>query len=517
MIKLPLVGPAYKMQSKVISSQNCINWYPQTIEYPNGSRVAALMPTPGLKKIYQGLASQVRCLHVLSNGALLAVIGSKLYHSKSNAFNLVEIGDISASGVVRVADNGRVALLVNGTYTYSFDLKTLVLTRLSGSSVPRSTHVVFLDGRFVVNKVKTGQFFWSDLYSTNINALSYATAESTPDNITAIIKFNSTELWLFGSQSVERYYGSGAANSPYARLSGGAMSFGCIAPDSIVALATGVIWLGVSEFGGSQIVMSNGGVPERISTHAIEEEIASYSKTTDAIAYAYQSEGHVFYVISFPSADITFCYDVSTGLWHQRSYRNEQGLHERHRSQHHAFFNNIHIVGDYQNGKLYQLDNNTFTDDNDLILRERTAQAVITDQKLTRFNQLQIICETAFNTTDQSGGSVDPVPIGCVGATTTILIPDFIGQYFFTLNSLALTTASAEEFKTIIDEDPELNLLFSVSTADSSLQITNISNEYQRFGISPYMPSNPSMGAPQLNPTADIDEFGQLTFCLAPV
>lgn len=404
-----------------MSCQNCINWYPQTIEYPNGSRVAALMPTPGLKKIFQGVTSAVRGLHVLSNGALLVVIGNKLYHSKANKFDLVEVGSISALGTVRFADNGRVALIVNGTYTYSLDLKKLTLTRLSGSAIPRSTHVVFLDGRFVFNKANTGQFHWSDLYSTNVNALSYATAESTPDNVTAIIEFNSTELWLFGSQSVERYYGTGSANAPFSRLSGGAMSFGCLAPDSIVSLSTGVIWLGVSEFGGSQIVMSAGGIPERISTHALEEEIASFSKTSDASAYAYQMEGHVFYVISFPSANVTFCFDVSTGLWHQRSFANAQGLHERHRSQHHAYFNNIHIVGDYRNGKLYQLDNNIFTDDGELILRERTAQAVITDQKLTRFNQLQIICETGFYGEIKKEDPKPPV-ITCDGATNTVLM-----------------------------------------------------------------------------------------------
>lgn len=420
MIKLPLVGPAYKMQSQSISSQNCINWYPQTIEYPNGSRVAALMPTPGLKKIFQGITAAARCLHVLSNGALLAVIGTKLYHSKANKFELTEVGLISALGTVRVADNGRVALLVNGTYTYSLDLKKLTLERLSGSAIPRSSHVVFMDGRFVFNKASTGQFHWSDLYSTNVNALSYATAESTPDNITAIIKANPSELWLFGPQSVERYYGTGSANAPYSRLSGGAMSFGCLAPDSIVALSTGVIWLGVSEFGGSQIVMSVGGSPERISTHALEEEIASYSKTTDAIAYAYQMEGHVFYVISFPSANVTFCYDASTGLWHQRSFANPQGLHERHRSQHHAFYNNTHIVGDYRNGKLYQLDNNIFTDDGELILRERTAQAVITDNKLIRFNQLQIICETGFDTIVKPKPDPEPPGISCDGAESSV-------------------------------------------------------------------------------------------------
>ena len=415
MIKLPLVGPAYKLNAQSMSCQNCINWYPQTIEYPNGSRVAALMPTPGLKRIFQGDSASVRCLHVLSNGALLAVIGKKLYHSKSNKFELIEVGLISALNTVQVADNGRVAIIVNGTYSYSLDLKTLALSRLSGSSIPRSTHVLFLDGRFVVNKANTGQFYWSDLYSDKFNALSYATAESSPDNITALVTFNR-ELWIFGAQTVERYYSTGSSNSPYARLSGGAMAFGCTAPDSIIALATGVIWLSLSEFGGHQIVMSSGGVPERISTHAIEEEISSFSKTGDAIAYAYQQEGHVFYVISFPSANVTFCYDVSTGLWHQRSFANAQGLHERHRSQHHAFYNNIHIVGDYSNGKLYQLDKQTFTDDGELILRERTAQAVITDGKITRFNNLEIVCETGFSISDTSSAP-QPPEISCDGAT----------------------------------------------------------------------------------------------------
>ena len=471
MIKLPLVGPAYKMQSQSISCQNCINWYPQTIEYPNGSRVAALMPTPGLKKLFTGDVAATRCLFVLSNGALLTVIGKKLYHSKANKLDLKEIGLISALGTVRIADNGQVALIVNGTYTYALDLKKLTLTRLSGSTIPRSTHVLFLDGRFVVNKANTGQFYWSDLYSTKVNALSYATAESTPDNITAIVTFNR-ELWLFGAQSVERYYGTGSSNSPFSRLSGGAMAFGCLAPDSIVSLATGVIWLGVSEFGGNQIVMSGGGIPDRISTHALEEEISSFTKTSDASAYAYQIEGHVFYVISFPSANVTYCFDVSTGLWHQRSFTNAQGLHERHRSQHHAYFNNMHIVGDYRNGKLYQLDNNTFTDDGELILRERTAQAVITDKKLTRFSKLEIVCETGFYGGVKKDDSVNP-PISCAGAITTVTLTKFSnqGKYSFYINDHLVLDLSMPFYS------PD-NKTFTQVLADLDVRLELLNSDY---------------------------------------
>lgn len=448
MIKLPLVGPAYKLNAQSMSCQNCINWYPQTIEYPNGSRVAALMPTPGLKRIFQGDSASVRCLYVLSNGALLAVIGKKLYHSKANRFDPQFVGDVSGLGTVKAADNGIVAIIVNGTYSYSLDLKTLEFKRLSGSTIPRSTHVLFLDGRFVVNKANTGQFYWSDLYSNKFDALSYATAESSPDKITALVPFNR-ELWIFGAQTVERYYSSGSQTSPYARLSGGAMAFGCTSPDSIVALATGVIWLSLSEFGGHQIVMSGGGVPERISTHAIEEEIASYIKTSDAIAYAYQQEGHVFYVISFPSASTTFCFDVSTGLWHQRSYASQQGLHERHRSQHHAFFNGIHIVGDYKNGKLYQLDKQTYTDDGDLILRERTAQTVNTDGKLNRFNNLEIVCEVGFGDRKPKPEPQPPI-ISCVGAINSVRTGEIIPE-----------DMTYEEY-IAANSDPELSRIFTL-------------------------------------------------------
>lgn len=90
-----------------------------------------------------------------------------------------------------------------------------------------------------------------------------------------------------------------------------------------------------------------------------------------------------------------------------------------------------------------------------------------------------------------------------------------VGRYHFTLNDIPLTTASAEEFRIIIEEDSELSLLFAVSVADGALQITNISSEYQRFGLLPFEPSNPSIGAPELNPSANVGEYGKLTFCLS--
>lgn len=393
MLKLPIVGAAYKFPQLTVDCQNSINWYPQAIEIPNGDRVAALMPTAGLVRMYQGDDAAVRCLKVLSNGDLLVIIAKKLYHSPANKFQLTQItGTISGTDIVSIADNGIVAMIVNGSTIQILNLSTLVLTKLTGSNIPRSSFVAFLDGRFVLNKVKTGRFVWTDLYSTNIDPLSYATAEASPDPMVALIEFQR-ELWMFGKQTVERYYSNNDLNAPYVRLPGGVIQIGCDAPFSVCKFATGVIWLAVSEFGGNQIVMSAGGAPTRISNHAIEAEISSYSTTTDAIAYAYQNNGHAFYVISFPSGNTTFVFDGTTQLWHQRSWTNSFGQHERHRGQVHAYFNGVHLLGDHQNGRIYDLNVNAADDDGDIVTRERTCSATLTDGVLTRFNRFELVSE----------------------------------------------------------------------------------------------------------------------------
>ncbi|MFE1676613.1 hypothetical protein ACFMJE_18460, partial [Acinetobacter baumannii] len=71
---------------------------------------------------------------------------------------------------------------------------------------------------------------------------------------------------------------------------------------------------------------------KRISTHAIEYAIQSYSTITDAIAFTYQQEGHSFYVLTFPTADKTWVFDVSTELWHERAGFVD-GEFTRHRAQ----------------------------------------------------------------------------------------------------------------------------------------------------------------------------------------
>ena len=131
----------------------------------------------------------------------------------------------------------------------------------------------------------------------------------------------------------------------------------------------------------------------RISTHAVEQSLVD-SVTSDAIAYSYQIEGHEMYVVTFPSVGeygLTWVYDLSTKSWHKwLSWDSDLGVYKRHRSNCAAFFANKNIVGDFENGKIYSLDNSVYTDNGNTIRRLRRAIHLTQDLQRQYFDSFQI-------------------------------------------------------------------------------------------------------------------------------
>jgi len=105
-------------------------------------------------------------------------------------------------------------------------------------------------------------------------------------------------------------------------VGGSANQVGCGAKYSLSSIADNVFWLGSSIAGQNIVYMSNGYSERRISTHAIEWELDKHKdNTSTAFGFSYQQEGHTFYILTIPSADKTFVYDLTSNMWHERSTR----------------------------------------------------------------------------------------------------------------------------------------------------------------------------------------------------
>jgi hypothetical protein len=214
--------------------------------------------------------------------------------------------------------------------------------------------------------------------------------DGAADNLVSLI-INNREAYLLGERTTEVWVDAGTFPFPFARLPGTSSQHGCAAPYSVVRLGTSFAWLSKDDRGQGYVYQMNGYVPQRISTYAVETAISSYAVVADARAYSYQQGGHEFYVLTFPSADVTWTYDETTKMWHKRAFRDSLNVLHRDRGNCAAVFANKVVVGDWQNGQLYQLSLTTYTEaDGTAIWRMRRCPHLTSDLKRVSHYELQL-------------------------------------------------------------------------------------------------------------------------------
>jgi hypothetical protein len=174
-----------------------------------------------------------------------------------------------------------------------------------------------------------------------------------------------------------------------------------------VSLDNTLYMLGQDEAGAGMVYRIKSYNPERISTHAVETALSRYDMT-DAVAYAMQWDGHAWYVLHFSTSNHTWFFDASTGQWCEWLYRNPATNEEnRHRAHTHVYFAGKHLVGDWEDGKLYSLEEETFTDNGDPIVRLRATQEMDSEGELVFYEELIVDMETGVGT--ESGQGSEPL------------------------------------------------------------------------------------------------------------
>ena len=284
-----------------------------------------------------------------------------------------------------------------GTYTVSTS-QTVTSTTLYGlnfSQLPTTdgaftggTNVDIVDNYFVYNRPDTQQFGCSNVLSPISGSTNFSSKDGAPDDLVTLI-VDHREIYLLGETSSEVWVDQGTSPFPFTRIPGTSTQHGIAAAFSVSRLGNSFAYLSRNNRGTAQIVQMNGYVPQRISTHAVENTLTGKT-ITDAVAWTYQLEGHEVYVISFPTLQLTWCYDIATGMWHKWLYTNNLGQYERCRGNCAAVFQGYVLVGDYSNGKIYHLDRNVYTDDGQHVKRLRRAPHLTTDLQRQYFEELQL-------------------------------------------------------------------------------------------------------------------------------
>lgn len=405
-MKTPILGSAYVARSVNAADNRMVNLFPEIV--PEGGKESAFLSrTPGLRLLATIGTGPIRGMWVFGGNAYV-VSGLSLYKLDA-LYNAVLLGNVGGSGSVSMSDNGTQLFVACNPDAYVYDSSDNTLTQLV-TNFPGAVTVGYLDGYFVFNQPNSQKIWITGLFEgTTIDALDFASAEGSPDNIVGII-VDHREVWVFGNTSVEVWYNAGTADFPLERIQGAFNEIGCAAAYSIAKLDNGLFWLGADARGRGIVYRSNGYTGQRISTHAIEWHIQRYGDISDAIGYTYQQDGHSFYVLVFPSANATWVYDVSTSAWHERAaWDTANGVFMRHRGNCQSSFNNEILIGDYQNGNIYAFDLSVYADNGSIQRWLRSWRALPPGQNnLNRkaHHALQLDCESGVGLS--SGQGSDP-------------------------------------------------------------------------------------------------------------
>ena len=309
-----------------------------------------------------------------------------------------------------------------GTGVTMYGLNFSVLPSTDGAFSGANT-VDIIDNYFVYNNPTTQQWGASELLSPISTSTSYSLKDGAPDDLVALI-VDHREVYLMGEISSEVWTDVGAVPFPFQRIPGTSTQHGIAAPFSLARLGNSFAYVSRNNRGQAQIMQMNGYIPERISTHAVENTLAN-QYVNDAIAWTYQLEGHEVYVVTFPSLELTWAYDFTTKLWHKWLYTATDSTYQRHRGNCCAVFQGLVIVGDYANGKLYELDKTNYTDDGQNVRRLRRAPHLVTEFQRQYFEELQIQFQPGVGTTGLSGpGAIIDVNTTYLGNTYTIAAND---------------------------------------------------------------------------------------------
>ena len=365
-LPIPIIGPSFETRSPPLSAQVTKNLYPAIT--PEGKNIVSLHAFPGYK-VFSTLSGSGRGM-TKRDGVLFAVSGLSFYEVDSSGVS-DEKGTIAGTSICDFASNETQIFIANGADPYLYGD---TLQQITDDDVHEPTTVTWINGYFVMDSQENkGEFVTTKIDTTLtaadiVDSLDFATAEAHPDDILKAINYNQY-VYFFGSESTEPWWNSGTGTPPFDRVQGAVLPFGIAGQYAAYADDEAIF------------VLDNERIPRKIvglqhvpiGNEALGREFSTYSDVSDCQVYSYLLDHQKFVQYNFPTANRSWVYHERSNSWVQKSYGVDDA---RDRGMSYCFCYGKHLVQDHENGIIYEMDFDTFTDNGAVIQRRRRSANV---------------------------------------------------------------------------------------------------------------------------------------------
>ena len=402
---IPLSFGSTEGRSSSVNSGICQNMLP-CVNQQDAKSPFTLSERPGLLRLVRPSANNGELRAIIRIGNILySLVGSKFYSTDLTTLVSTLEGSVdTTSGKAWIEYNANSQIMIAaGNKGYVYNYFTDVFAQIADADFPGAASLTFQDNYGLVVEPDTGR-----LWNSNINdftlwsPLDFVTADAAPDNLLAIIS-DHQQVIAMGDKTGELYLDVGDADAVFQRLQGGILEIGIDAPASIAKISNVVYFLDDDQ----QVRMLDSYNPNIVSTPAISFQIKALSKTEDALGMTFIWNGHILYALTFPTGNKTFIYDMTESalagspVWHENT---SYPLDAPNRWRGNTLYREkgTVYVGDYKNGWIYVLDEDTHQDNLQPMKRVWTTAPVFDDkQRRNMFHQiLEVEVEPGVGTDD---------------------------------------------------------------------------------------------------------------------
>lgn len=408
------INGSHIAQSPALVNERTVNFYVERLQQGRGKTDGALYPVPGFEVFSAEVTGQTRGRAAFEeNGVLYAIFGSQ-WVSISAAGVVTVIGTVvegAAGSAARITSNGDAGgelFATSGGKGYNYTIATATMTEVLASEAAQCDN---LDGFVFVLDDES-----STLYASALNDCttfpSYKQRDARSDPWRAFKVLDSL-VYLFGEKSTDIFYNAGLSPFPLAQHSAGAIPYGIAAKASIAIVGSSLIWLGRSASGIGQVLIARGTSVQEVSSHPLRVAIESYRETStlaDAQGEAFEYLGHQFYILTFPTADATWVYDLVTGEWVEwLTWNAAEGRYAAWRAGWHVIAYGEHLFCDRVGNRVWRVDPASNLDITGTAMRRlRRAPELFADNRTLTIDKFDLIVETGIGPTPAA--ETDPPP-----------------------------------------------------------------------------------------------------------
>lgn len=306
------------------------------------------------------------------NGNVYSIFAGILYKNGAQvATGLDTTGGVYQFSEIKGIDPKMV--MNNGIQGYAYDDTALLSANLHSLNASYPQYTVkgwaYINGaqyvmqHFFASSITPAVIWGSAINSVTLagdwDPLDFITAQIEPDSGVCIAKQVSYVV-AFKQWSTEFFSDVGnPTGSPLAPVPGSKSRFGCAHQDSVQNIEDVLLWLSTNRSASLQVVMMDHLTPRVISTPAIDR-LLNGASLTNVYSWQMKLNGHVFYLLTITSINLTLAYDLVNNAWSQWTDINGNYL-PICASTYDA--NGNKVIQHATNGSLYYMDS-SYGDDN---------------------------------------------------------------------------------------------------------------------------------------------------------